>query len=71
MIKYFSEGKIVDDKIVKFLDEKKQIEKQKIIPTKNKKWENMKNKQKIALSKKMEDEAEEGDKDIITCLSCH
>lgn len=31
----------------------------------------MKNKQKITLSKKMEDEAGETEKDLITCLSCH
>lgn len=52
------------------MEEKKRIEKEKKEPKKNKKWEMMKNKQKLTLGKRMEEEGEEGEKDLIVCSSC-
>lgn len=65
-----TEGKIINNQIHEYLDEKKRIEKERKEPKKNKKWEMMKSKQKIALGKRMEDEGEEGENDTIICSSC-
>lgn len=67
IIKYLGEGRIVEPEISKFLAEKKSEGKAKMAPKKNKKWEEMKNKQKNALAGKMDDNEE---RDFIICSSC-